>query len=339
MAETINGSTGRRLLLSAACFVVVVAGMKAAAGILLPFLLALFIAIICMPVLGWLRRIKIPNALAVLIIIIGIAIMMLLIGTLAGTSISQFSENLPEYQRLLEERSSQLFSWLGNIGIHVSAPHIGSYFETSSVMKLATNTLAVVSSLLSNAFVILLTIIFILFEAAGFPAKLQEAFGSGESSTKRFDHIVKSINRYLAIKTFFALATGILIALWLYIIGVDYPLLWGLLAFLLNYIPSIGSFIAAIPPILLTLIQFGMGPASLTALGYIVVNAVLGSFFEPKVMGQKLGLSTLIVFLSLIFWGWVLGPVGMFLSVPLTVILKIGLESDEEKKWIAILMS
>ena len=339
MAETINGSTGRRILLSAACFVVVVAGMKAAAGILLPFLLALFIAVICMPLLGWLRRIKIPNAIAVLIIIIGIAILMLLIGTLAGTSISQFSDNLPEYQRLLEERSTQLFSWLGKIGIHVSAPHIGNYFEAGSAMKLATNTLAVVSNLLSNAFVILLTIIFILFEAAGFPKKLQEAFGNGESSMKRFDHIIKSINRYLAIKTFFALATGIAITIWLYIIGVDYPILWGLLAFLLNYIPNIGSFIAAIPPILLTLIQSGIGLASLTALGYIVANSVLGSIIEPKVMGQKLGLSTLIVFFSLIFWGWVLGPVGMFLSVPLTVILKIGLESDEEKRWIAVLMS
>ena len=120
---------------------------------------------------------------------------------------------------------------------------------------------------------------------------------------------------------------------------VDYPLLWGLLAFLLNYIPNLGSIIAAVPTVLLTLVQLGWSAALIVFAGYSVVNVVIGSFIEPRFMGKGLGLSTLVVFLSLVFWGWVLGPVGMLLSVPLTMTLKIALESSEENRWLAKLLS
>jgi len=134
------------------------------------------------------------------------------------------------------------------------------------------------------------------------------------------------------------LSTGIAIGIWLWLLEIDYALLWALLAFLLNYVPNIGSIIAAIPAVLLALIQFGMGASLITALGYAVVNLVIGSFIEPKFMGRGLGLSTLVVFLSLVFWGWVLGPIGMLLSVPLTMILKIALQSNDDTRWIAIIL-
>jgi predicted PurR-regulated permease PerM len=154
-------------------------------------------------------------------------------------------------------------------------------------------------------------------------------------------HLTKfteSVNRYLALKTLFSLLTGVAIWIWLSILGVDFSLLWGLVAFLLNFVPNIGSIIAAIPAVLLALIQLGMGSALLASLGYVVVNVVVGSIIEPKFMGRGLGLSTLVVFLSLVFWGWVLGPVGMVLSVPLTMIVKIALESHEDTSWIAIIL-
>ena len=132
--------------------------------------------------------------------------------------------------------------------------------------------------------------------------------------------------------------TGIAIGIWLAILGVNHAFLWGLFAFLLNYVPNIGSIIAAIPAVLLALIQLGLGSAILVGIGYLVVNVVVGSIIEPKYMGKGLGLSTLVVFLSLVFWGWVLGPVGMVLSVPLTMVLKIGLESKEDTRWIAVLL-
>jgi AI-2 transport protein TqsA len=128
------------------------------------------------------------------------------------------------------------------------------------------------------------------------------------------------------------------VTVFLFIMRIDYPLLWGLLVFLLNYVPNIGSIIAALPAILQALIQFGPGRALGVATGYLVINMLIGNFIEPRFMGKGLGLSTLVVFLSLIFWGWVLGPVGMLLSVVLTVTVKIGLESREDTRWMAILL-
>ena len=115
-------------------------------------------------------------------------------------------------------------------------------------------------------------------------------------------------------------------------------MLWGVLAFLLNYIPNLGSIIAGTPAVLLAFIQFGLGRALVVAAGYVVINIVFGNMIEPKIMGQRLGLSTLTVFLSLVFWGWVWGPVGMILSVPLTMVVKIALESKTETRWIALLL-
>jgi len=142
----------------------------------------------------------------------------------------------------------------------------------------------------------------------------------------------------MVIKTFMSLASGILIAVWLYILGVDYPILWGFLAFLLNYIPNIGSIVAAIPAVILAVVQLGFGSALLVAAGYIVVNFVEGNVIEPRLMGRKLGLSTLVVFLSLIFWGGLLGFVGAILSIPLTMTLKFAFENSESTRWIAVLL-
>ena len=118
----------------------------------------------------------------------------------------------------------------------------------------------------------------------------------------------------------------------------DYPLLWAVLAFALNYIPTVGSIIALIPPVLLSIVQLGFVEAIIILIGYVVINTIMGNILEPKFMGKGLGLSTLVVFLSLIFWGWVLGPIGMLLSVPLTITIKIALDSADETRWLAILL-
>ena len=122
------------------------------------------------------------------------------------------------------------------------------------------------------------------------------------------------------------------------LIGLDYALLWATLAFLLNFVPNIGSIIAAVPAVVLALIQLGFMGSLEVALVFIVINIMVGSVFEPKYMGEGLGLSTLVVFLSLIFWGWVFGPVGMLLSIPLTIMLKLALQTDAETIWMALLL-
>ena len=178
-----------------------------------------------------------------------------------------------------------------------------------------------------------------LFEASSLPKKVHLALDDPHMRMRQVDRFLSSVNHYLAIKTLVSIGTGILVSTMLWMFGLDFFLLWGVLAFLLNYIPNIGSIIAAVPAMSLAILQLGPGAAGAIGLGYLVINTLMGNVVEPRYLGRGLGLSTLIVFLSLIFWGWLLGTVGMLLSVPLTMIIKIGLESSEEGKWLAVLLS
>ena len=193
-------------------------------------------------------------------------------------------------------------------------------------------------STLSNTVLVMLTLMFMLFEANCLPVKVRAALGRKDADLSRFSKGTREVQHYLAIKTVLSLVTGGIIAAWLAILGLDFALVWGLLAFLLNYIPNLGSIIAAVPAILLAVVQLGFGSAILVAIGFLVVNVLLGNIVEPHLMGRKLGLSTLVVFLSLVFWGWVWGPVGMLLSVPLTMMVKILLENSKDLRWVAILL-
>jgi predicted PurR-regulated permease PerM len=276
--------------------------------------------------------------LAVLVIIIGIIAAGFLLTVVVGTSVADFSRSLPFYQERLSAKTAGLISFLQRLGVDVSRDVLTDYFDPGKLMNVVSDTLKGLSGLLSNIFLILLTVVFILLEASGFPQKLRRALKAPEESLSRLNTFTGSVNRYLAIKTVTSLATGTIIWLWLWILGVKYALLWGLLAFLFNYVPNIGSFIAAIPAVLMALIQIDLRAGILVSLGYIVVNVAVGSLIEPRFMGRGLGLSTLVVFLSLVFWGWVLGPVGMVLSVPLTMIVKIAMESSDDTRWIAVIL-
>ncbi len=205
-------------------------------------------------------------------------------------------------------------------------------------MRLTSRILTGMGNLLGDTFLILLVVVFMLLETATFSHKIEEAFPAGSSEMDRLNAFLKNINRYMVIKTWTSTGTGVIATIWLSIWGVDYALLWGLLTFLLNYIPNIGSIMAAVPPVLLALVTLGPWSAVAVAIGYLVINVTIGSFLEPRLMGRGLGLSTLVVFLSLLFWGWVLGPVGMILSVPLTMTMKIGLSSFDETQWLATML-
>lgn len=332
-----HSSFAFRVLTGLAAFVIVVAGMKSAEPILVPFLLSIFIAIISAPPLFWLERRKVPVPIAVLIMISLIIITIILIGALVGASIKDFTRELPQYQTRLRTETAGLIVWLGQRGIDLSSFDLQRIIDPGKAMSLASNMLNSFGGMLSDGFLIFFTVIFIMTEASSFPIKLRAIYGE-QASLGLFDHFLTKVKNYMAIKTVISLLTGLLITSWLAILGVDYPLLWGLLAFLFNYVPTIGSIIAAIPAVLLALIQIGTGAALLTALGYGVVNIIFGNVIEPRFMGRGLGLSALVVFLSLVFWGWVLGPIGMLLSVPLTMTVKIALDSHEDTRWLAILL-
>ena len=327
-----------RFIIVAAAFVVVVAGMRTAVDLLVPFLLSVFIAVLGAPPLNWMKERGVPGWLALIIMLSLVVIIGLGAGAVVGASINSFRYDLPEYQLRLEEMTRGFRLWLQSKGLGIDAEMMRETFKPSSVLALAGNTLASFGNVMTNAFMILLTVAFILAEDMRFAERLQNAHQGSSTSVAALRRFTTSVNRYMALKTVISIFTGILAATWLSIIGVDYPILWGVLAFFLNFIPTIGSIIAAIPTTILALVQLGVGEAVWTAAGYLMINTVVGNMIEPRVMGRGLDLSALVAFLSLVFWGWVLGPVGMLLSIPLTVMVKIALESVDDTRWIGMML-
>ena len=331
-------SRASRLLFTCASLVIVVAGLRAAQPILLPFLISVFLAVISFPAVHWMTGRRVPAWLAVTAIVTLMMGIGLGIAALAGTSLNDFSANLPGYQTRLAKETEVFLGWLESAGALPSKRMILDQIDPGAAMGLAAVLLSGIGAVFANTFLILLTVVFILLEVSSFPVKLRAAFGDRAALFPQFSRFSESVIRYLAIKTAASLATGAAVFLWLWVLGVDFPLLWGLLAFLLNFVPNIGSAIAAVPPVLLALIQFGVPRSILVAGGFLLLNFVVGNIVEPRFLGRGLGLSTLVVFLSLVFWGWLWGAVGMLLSVPLTMTLKIALESRPDTRWIAVLL-
>ena len=330
-------SSGRGILIAAA-LVIIAAGIKAAEAVMVPFLLAAFLAIIAAPPMFWLEKRRIPQSLAMILVILGIVVLLVSIGALVAQSANAFSDSLPFYQERLNTLSNSTLLWVASSGLEIPKDILREYLNVGMALDVAGNTLRGLSNALSNGLLILFTVIFILAEASSFPRKLRDVLKTPEQSMPYFSQFADNVNRYIAIKTSVSAVTATLVYFLLLFTGVDFPLLWGLLSFLLNYIPNIGSIIAAIPAVLLALVQLGVGPALLVAAGYLLIELIMGNVIEPRYMGRGLGLSTLIVFLSLVFWGWMLGPVGMLLSVPLTITAKIALEANPGTEWLAHLL-
>ena len=268
----------------------------------------------------------------------GMIIIIILISAQIGSSFSSFLDQLPLLQSRIREQVLELSAYLRSKGFSGTQKLLLDYVKPEVLLKLSANLLTGMSSVLSDFILVILTMTFILLEVSSFPIKLRSVIGDPKQKFPQFTKFANDMKHYMIIKTLISLATGILVAGWLYILGVDYPILWGFLAFLLNYIPNIGSVVAAIPPVILAFIQLGLGSAVMVAAGYIVVNFLIGNVIEPRLMGRRLRLSTLVVFLSLIFWGGLLGLVGAILSIPLTMTLKFAFESSESTRWIAVLL-
>ncbi len=332
-----NGVSVYRLLVGAAALVVLAAGVQAARAIVAPLLFALFVTILCLPLLHTLRRRGVANGVAVIVILVALLVAFGLLSLFVGSSIVSFQTKIPEYDAHLQERLAAVLEWLRHHGA-TEATALGDLIDTGAVLRFIGSALGSFGNLLGNALLVLLAVAFLLAETGTGPAKLAATARAGGAAAARLESIVASINRYMGLKTAISALTGATAGLALWWIGVDYPLLWALVAFLLNFVPNIGSFLAAVPPVLLALVQPGLEPSSalLVAIVYTAINILYGSILEPRWMGSQLGLSTFVVFASLIVWGWLLGPIGMVLSVPLTITLKIVLEAFPETRAVAV---
>ena len=336
-----DDSTESRIsaVISFAAVIVIVYGLQMAKALLVPFLLATFLALITVRPMLWMQRHRVPAILAALVIVFVVMLILAILGAIVGTSIAEFTAALPTYQARLDVIVQGLVNFVGDrFNTDESFRNLGDMIDPGWAMGLVATILNGLTDVLTNVFLIFFVMIFILLEASTVETKVEAAFGRTTKSLRRPRKFLADLGSYLGIKTVVSLATGLAAGLLTWAIGLDFPLLWAMLAFLLNYVPTIGSIIAAFPAILLALVQLGFGEAGATAIGFVAINVVFGNFIEPRLMGYGVGISPLIVFIGLVFWGFVFGPVGMLLSVPLTMTLKLALESDPRTRWIAILI-
>lgn len=326
---------GVKFWIISASVVIVIAGLKAAANIITPFFLAFVISAICLSPFMWLTDRGVPEWLSIIIITLAILIVSFLVVLLIGSSIPGFVNKAPFYGERFSLYWENINRWLVEKGFLTDDTALIKSINPQSIMILAGSIFSGLGDLMSNSFLILLVVIFLLLEISLINKKF-EAINPG--SAQSLNMILRNVRKYFGTKTATSLATGIFVATGLAIVGVDFPILWGFLAFLLNYIPNIGSTIAAIPAVLLALVQLGPGSALITTFIYLLVNGIIGNGIEPRIMGKNLGLSTLIVFISLIIWGWILGTVGMLLAVPLTMTIKLIMDGNDNTRWIGVLL-
>lgn len=339
MAKPIITLNGLKIVIMLGMLVIILSGIRVAADIIVPFILALFIAVVLNPVVQRMVKLRIPRVIAVSLLIVIIVMLMVLLLAYLGTSLNELARTLPQYRSSLVIPLKNLEPWLQRAGIGVSVDELVKYIDPNAAMTLVTNLLAQLSNAMSSIFLLLLTVVFMLLEVPQLPNKLKQMMSRPIEGMAAIQRAIDSVSHYLVLKTAISIVTGLVAWGMLAALNVRFAFVWGLLAFALNYIPNIGSVLAAIPPIAQVLVFSGLYDALVVFAGYLVINLVFGNILEPRIMGRGLGLSTLVVFLSLIFWGWLLGPVGMLLSVPLTIIVKIALEQTNGGQSIAVLLS
>jgi len=330
-------ATRGSVLQGAAAVVIVIAGLKAASSLVIPILLAALIALVCVPPVRRLQAYGVPALPAVLLVFVVVALALMAVSAIVGTSVRSFNAALPGYREHLDALVRERIAPLLGERYALDA-RLTEAFDTGGVLQLVGNMTTALLALLSSSLLILVIAALMLFEASALPAKLRRALGGPQADISDYEGMARVVFAYMSIKAALSLVTGVLAAALTWAAGVDFPLLWGLVAFLFNFVPNVGSIVAAVPPILLAFLQYGVPTGVAVAAGYLVINGVIGTVLEPRVMGRRLGLSTLVVFLSLVVWGWVLGPVGMLLSVPLTMVVKIVCESREDLRFVAILL-
>lgn len=326
--------------LALAALVIIVAGMKLGASLLVPLLLAFFIAVVCTEPVQWLHRRGLPMRAAVLLTLLVLMGLVTLLGFLVANSFSTFVEALPDIETRLRQTYWQVLNQLSAFGLAINTEEIEALFGGTGDTTWVSMLLSELGNFFMQSMVVSLLVVFMMFETLHFRGKVSLALANPAPSLQRFAEFSVTLKRYLAVKTVISLTTGILIWLACLLVGVKFALLWAVLAFALNFIPNIGSAIAAVPPVLLLLVSQngGIGEAFLLSLAYLGVNFVLGNLVEPRLMGRALGLSTLVAFLSLVVWGWIFGVAGLLLSVLLTMTLKIALDSHPQTRWMAHLL-
>jgi predicted PurR-regulated permease PerM len=333
------------VLLGILAFVAVGFVLRILEPILLPFVVAVFLSRIFSPINKALRRRRVPAAVSILVVLVLVTVAILLFAAVLYSSAMSFTEAMPRYQARLQGLLTSISQWLAASfpALHDQVQHYSwnKAVEISSVTGVVAGMVGSFLIFFNDAFLVLLFLVFLLSGSEAFPGKIRRAFAAGHAERigTVMDNIEAETRRYLLTKTLINLATGVAVGLLFAAFGVDFPLFWGLVTFLAHYIPSIGAVLSVGLPAIFLFLQFSPGTALLIAALNAALQFAVGNVIEPRIMGESLNLSTLLVLLSLIFWGWLWGPWGMILSVPITSTLKILCENVEALHPLAVLMS
>ncbi len=327
-----------RGLYAVAALVLIVAGLREASSLLVPVVFAGFITVLLAPLVSKLRRYGVPVAIAIPLLIAAMIASIFLVGSFVGSNLNAFAVAMPRYQQKVMSLVNSLTHWLGTHGVHTNVAQIMASVDTAKVLAFVGDALTQLASLLSYTILVMLMVVFLLFDTVDLPARLRHAFRRPEEELERVRHVAAEIKHYIVLKTYLCITTSTVTLIVCYAMGVDFAPLWALLALFLGYVPNIGPIAASAPPVLLALLQRGPGPMMVVLSLLATLHTVVGNVIEPQLLGRRLGLNSFVVFVSLIVWGWIWGAGGMLLSVPLTMTIKIMLENSRDWNWLAVMM-
>lgn len=329
-------------LLSLACIIVILAGLKAANAVVVPFLLATFIAIIISPIIDMLEKVKIPRVISFVLVTICFIVILAIIGNVAVSTMLDFLAQLPEFLKRFEKMialwndkiNQTEFSQFVNFD-----PALINGIDTSGVIATTSGIVKKTSSIMGMWALILLLVAFMLFETSVMKDKVAYMDKKNPAARIYVHTFISNLKKYLLVKTIISFATGLFIGIGLWYLGTPYAVLWGIVAFILNYIPTIGSIVAAVPAVFVSLLTGDTIDTIWVVAIYVAANTVFGTIIEPRLVGEELGISTITVLFSLLLWGYVLGLGGLFLAVPLTMSIQIALKINPRTEPIAVILS
>jgi AI-2 transport protein TqsA len=325
-----------RVMLFLATTVVVFVGMRLSAPILNPILFAVILALLFSPIYGWLTRHRIPTPLALIIMLVGLTILFLSLFLILGVSIARFSGDIASYAGKLNVQVGNLQELARSLGL--SNVDIRDAVKPSALTGAIGTVLSGVADFLSNLFLILLYVLFFLAEGPAMMNRLRNSAGSDHPQFVRLTVFGRNVVRQLGLRAIVNLVTGAGVTVLLLVLRVDFPLMWGILAFFLSFIPWIGLPLAVAPAVVLALAEHGVTSAVLVIVGVIVINILAENALSPMLMGRGLSLSPTVLFIGFIFWAWLLGGPGAFLAAPLTIFLVLMLDTFPETRWLASVM-
>ena len=329
-----------RMLVSAAALVVVLAGTKAAAGIVGPLVLALALTMLLHPLRAPLEA-RVPRWLASVLVLVGAYLLIVALTLAMVVSVGQLASLIPTYATELDDLTGGIRSALGSMGVDdAQAGAAAGALDASRLVEALTSFMESIASLLSGFLLVLTLMLFMAFDAAHASRLADGARQHRPELVSAMASWAAGTRIYLGVSAIFGLIVAVIDAGMLWALGVPGALVWGALAFVTNFIPNIGFVIGLVPPAIVALLEGGVDLAVLVVVLYCVVNLVIQSIIQPRFVGNAVGLSTTLTFVSLVFWAWVLGPLGALLAVPLSLLVKALLvEADPAEAWRGPLIS